>query len=153
MKGIIPSKKNEFFARNNVPLTIQRAIHEHGYSKEAMAYVKKNVKSWITGTKRYIDWCEAINEEIMRQAEFWRNKYDLTYPLNMVSIKTYYYFADLLHRDLVNKDESILDMLVLKGIISDDRYDVVYKTSSEGACYKDQLSEQVTTVDITIAIF
>lgn len=73
--------------------------------------------------------------------------------MEYVSIKTYYYFADLTARDLINKDESIYDMLVKKNIIADDNYGVLYKTASDGGCYKGEIPNHITTIDITVAIF
>jgi hypothetical protein len=56
-------------------------------------------------------------------------------------------------RDFINKDEAVYDMLVKLGIISDDNYGCLYKTSSDGGCYADMLDESITTIDITLAVF
>jgi hypothetical protein len=153
VRGVIPSKKNDFHSENNVRPVINTAVKLHGHTPLAMKYIKDNTKSWIRGSKRYLEWVEKVTPDIQKQTDFWRDKYGLVFPLDFVSIKTYYFFADTMDRDLHNKDEAVYDMLVKLGIISDDNYGVLYKTSSDGNCYKDEIFEHITTIDITLAIF
>jgi hypothetical protein len=153
IRGIIPSKKNDFHSENNVRPVIKSAVKLHGHSPQAMQYIKENTKSWIRGSKRYLDWVEQITPDVRGQMDFWRGKYGLVFPLDFVSIKTYYFFADEMARDLHNKDEAVYDMLVKLGVIADDNYGVLYKTSSDGACYKGEIYEHITTVDVTLALF
>jgi hypothetical protein len=87
------------------------------------------------------------------QMAFWKDKYDLTYPIEYASIKTYYYFADNTARDFINKDEAVYDMLVKYKVIADDNYGVLYKTASDGGCYKGDINDHITTIDVTIALF
>ncbi len=147
--GIVPSKKNDFYSENNIRHVIPMAVKKYGYSKEAMAFIKDNAKSWIRGSKRYLDWMQDINSSIAEQMEYWRVKYDLVYPLDFVSIKNYYFFADNTARDIISKDESIYDMLVSKRIIQDDNYSVLHKISSEAGNYKGELDKSITTIDVT----
>lgn len=146
--GVVPSKKNDYFAVNNYRLISKNAFK----SKDPDKYLRDNIKSWIRGSKKYLEWLEVIDAEINQQRDFWRNKYDLIYPLKFVSVKTYYYFSDKMARDLVNKNESIFDMLVSKKIIGDDSYSTLYKYSSDGNCYP-ELNDHVTTIDVTVALF
>jgi hypothetical protein len=147
--GIVPSKKNDFYSENNVRHVIPKAIKKHGYSKETMGFVKDNTKSWIRGSKRYLEWMEEIGVAITEQMEYWRVKYDLVYPLDFVSIKNYYFFADNTARDIISKDESVYDMLVTKKIIQDDNYSVLHKISSEAGNYKGELDKSICTIDVT----
>jgi len=149
LTGLIPSKKNDYYAENNY-----RQIMGIAFTKpNPKMWLKDNVRSWVRGSKKYLEWLDAIQEELQPQIKFWRDKYNLVYPLNYVSIKTYYYFADSTARDLISKDESIYDMLVTKGVIIDDNYSVLYKTSSHGGCYKGEINDHIVTIDITLAIF
>lgn len=147
--GTIPSKKNDFYAENNYRLIANKAFA----STNPRQYLYDHVKSWIRGSERYLEWCESITDKINEQAHFWSKKYDLVYPLDNVSVKTTYYFHDNTTLDLSNKNESIYDMLVKKGIIVDDNYKVMYKTSSEGYCCKGEINENICIVDITYMIF
>ena len=70
-----------------------------------------------------------------------------------VSIPTYYWFADLTARDLINKNEAVFDMLVKKSVITDDNYGVLYKYSSSGECAKDEVPDHIALIDVTMAIF
>ncbi len=149
LTGLIPSKKNDYYAENNYRQIMNLAFKQ----PDPKQWLKENVRSWIRGSKKYLQWLEDIDAQIMEQAEFWRLKYDLMYPLDYVSIKTYYFFADRTARDLISKDESVYDMLTSKGIIQDDNYGVLYKTSSDGGCYKDEIPEHICTIDVTVALF
>ena len=147
--GIIPSKKNDFYSENNYRMIAGKAFA----SLNPRQYLKDNIKSWIRGSERYKVWCEQIGPLIHDQSAYWADKYNLVYPLENVSIKCTYYFADNTQLDLINKDESIFDMLVKKGIILDDNYGVLHKTCSEGYCCKDEIRENICVVDITYMIF
>lgn len=146
--GIIPSKKNDYYSENNYRFIMKTAFE----SDDPKQYLYDNLKSWIRGSKRYLKWVDDIDQSIMEQAEFWRLKYGLVYPLTHVSIKNYYYFADRKARDLPNKDESVYDMLVKKAIILDDNYSVLHKTSSDGYCYEGEINDHITTIDITVSV-
>lgn len=147
--GVIPSKKNDFYSENNYRMIAGKAFA----SPNPQQYLKDNIKSWIRGSERYLKWCEDIAPVIHEQSEFWQQKYGITYPLGDVSIKCTYYFADNTQLDLINKDESIFDMLVKKGIIVDDNYGVLHKTASEGYNCKDEIPHNICVVDVTYMQF
>ena len=147
--GVIPSKKNDYYSENNYRQIMNKAFAD----ANPKDYLFKNLKSWIRGSKWYLEWLDVIHPAIEQQMEFWRKRYDIVYPLDCVSVKTYYFFADRTARDYINKDESVYDMLVKKCIIADDNYGVLYKTASDGGCYKDEIVDHITTIDITVAIF
>lgn len=149
IKGLIPSKKNDYYAENNY----RQIMHKAFLQPDPKQWLKDNVRSWVRGSKKYLEWLEAIDAEMMEQLAFWREKYNLEFPLTYVSIKNYYFFADSTARDLISKDESIYDMLVSKSIIEDDNYSILYKTSSDGGCYKGEINDHICTIDVTVAIF
>lgn len=128
-------------------------MHEAFKSADPKMYLKSNIKSWIRGSGKYLKWLSDVEGPMREQMAYWADKYKLTYPIEYASIKTYYFFADNTARDLINKDEAIYDMLVKYKVLADDNYGVLYKTASEGGCYKDELDEHITTIDITIALF
>jgi hypothetical protein len=147
--GVIPSKKNDFYSENNYRMIMNKAFD----SPNPKQYLFDNLKSWVRGSKRYLEWIDEVSPTINEQREFWAKKYGLEYPLQCVSIKTYYFFADEMARDYINKDEAIYDMLVKKAIIADDNYGVLYKTTSDGGCYKGDIRDHITTIDVTVAYF
>jgi hypothetical protein len=153
LTGLIPSKKNDYYSENNIRWIVKQAIANHGISMKAFAHITTNAKSWIRGSKKYLEWLDDITPTINEQKKFWEDKYRIKYPLEFVSIKTYYFFADRTARDFINKDESVYDMLVQKGIIADDNYGVLYKTASDGGCYKGEINDHICTIDITLALF
>lgn len=147
--GVIPSKKNDYYSENNYRMIMGKAFE----SKNPKQFLFENLKSWIRGSKKYLEWVEKIEPVIHEQAAFWGQKYSFIFPLECVSIKTYHYYSDRTARDLINKDESVYDMLVKLKIIADDNYGVLYKTASEGGCYKDEIVDHITTIDITVPVF
>lgn len=153
LTGVIPSKKNDFYSENNVRFVIPAAKKAHGFTDQAFKYIRDHTKSWLRGSERYLKWCEDITVVVNDQAQFWAKKYDLIYPLDNVTIKCTYYFADTRVLDLISKDESVYDMLVKKGILLDDNYGVIHKTTSEGYCCKGEIVENVCVVDVTYMIF
>ena len=147
--GIIPSKKNDYYSENNY-----RHIMNEAFTRpNPKMWLKANIKSWIRGSKKYLSWLDEVDVSIREQQAFWAAKYNLIYPLNFVSIKTYYYFADNTARDLISKDEAVYDMLVKKGLIVDDDYSILHKTESNGGNYKDDIPKSICTVDVTLALF
>lgn len=147
--GTIPSKKNDYFAENNYRMIMHKAFKQ----PNPMMWLKDNVRSWIRGSKKYLDWLVEIDQSINEQREFWAKKYDLVYPLDFVSIKTYFFFADNTARDLISKDEAIYDMLVHKSIIAEDDYSILHKTETEGANYRDDIPKSICTIDVTLAVY
>ncbi len=149
LTGLIPSKKNDYYSENNY----RQIMHKAFLQPNPKQWLKDNLRSWIRGSKKYLQWLDDTDAQMKEQMEFWRLKYSLTYPLDYVSIKNYYFFADRTARDLISKDESIYDMLTTKGVIQDDNYGVLYKTASDGGCYKDEIRDHICTIDVTVAIF
>jgi hypothetical protein len=103
----------------------------------------------MVGSRKYLNWLDEMHDDFMSQVGFWRDKYNLEFPLNLVSIHTCYFFANDYKTDIINKDESIYDMLVAKKIIADDNYSILFKTSSEAHNMKDDLPNSVCVIDLT----
>ena len=153
IKGTIPSKKNDFYSENNVRFVIAKAKQLHGYTEASLKYIRDNTRSWIRGSERYVKWCEMIIPIINEQSKFWCEKYDIILPLDNVSVKCTYYFADNTTLDIQNKSESVYDMLVKAGILLDDNYGVMYKQTNEGYNCKGEIVENICVVDVTYMIY
>lgn len=151
--GLVPSKKNDYYSENNIRIIIRTAIKKFGFTAAAFKYITDNAKSWIRGSRDYLKWLDDIDSQVREQAEFWRTKYNLEYPLDFVSIKNYYYYANAQARDLISKDESIYDMLVTKNFIHDDDYSVLHKITSEGANYHGEITDHIVEIFMTISVF
>jgi hypothetical protein len=143
--GSIPSKKNDFIAGNNY-----KAIRNFAFaSANPKQYLDEKLKAHMVGSRKYLNWLDEMHDDFMSQVGFWRDKYNLEFPLNLVSIHTCYFFANDYKTDIINKDESIYDMLVAKKIIADDNYSILFKTSSEAHNMKDDLPNSVCVIDLT----
>ncbi len=147
--GIIPSKKNDFYAENNYRMIMNKAFA----TSDPKKFLFDNMKSWIRGSKKYLKWLDDIDVYIDEQRRFWALKYDIVYPIECASVKVFYYYADEYLRDNISKDEAIYDMLVTKGILTDDNYKVIHTDGAAGACYKGEIPQNLAVIDVTMAIF
>lgn len=149
LNGGIPSKKNDYFSENNY-----RFIMNEAFTKpNPKIWIKENIKSWIRGSKLYLEWLDEIDTAFREQMEYWRVKYNLVYPLDFVSIKTTYYFADNTARDIISKDESVFDMLVTKKVIHDDNYSILHKYTSEAANYKNEIPQSIAVICVNFEVY
>lgn len=149
--GTIPSKKNMIWADHNLNV-IKSKLYSFQKVGECIDWLKKNLKAFIRNSKKYKDWVEEMRPEVLRQAQIEKLKYDkygFVYPLDNVSIKVYHYWDNNIEKDLTNKLDSINDLFVDVGIISNDNWQVLGKIESESECYKGEILQQITTVDIT----
>ena len=154
IKGTIPSKKNHIFADSNLRPRLLHAA-KLGSVKEVIDYLRDNVYSFVKNSKRYLDWEEEVKGTITEQAAYWQKKferYGLVYPISNCSMKVYHYWTDKKERDLSNKIDSIQDMLVKRGVLSNDCWQVLHPICSDGEDYSGQMLVPVTRVDLSIRL-
>ena len=151
IEGTIPSKKNMIWADSNINVLL-RKLHSYKVVTEAVAWLKDNLKVYIRNSKKYTDWLEAAKPKIIEQAAKGIAKYQpegMVYPLSLVSIKVYHYWKDNIERDNSNKYDTIIDLFVSCGVLTDDCWQVVRKNESEAQWYEGQILDHITTIDIT----
>lgn len=149
--GTVPSKKNMIWADNNLYL-INGSLRACKSVPECLSVLGDKLRSFIRNSKKYTDWFDEQKIIVARQLEIERGRYEkfgLVFPLDNVSIKVYHYWADNIERDLTNKLDSINDLFVDCGVISNDNWQTLGKIESESELYKGEILQQITTVDIT----
>lgn len=162
LTGAIPSHKNRQRASFNYSWAIGQ-IKKFFRSqtpaditvKACMSFVVKlikNIRPFIYKPDDIVKWEQAAIDTITKQANENRITYArhrLRYPITHCSISILHYWADEYQRDNSNREQTIHDLLVTAGIIADDNYKCLFRNVSEAACFKDVLTDHVTTINIT----
>lgn len=142
------------WADNNLNVLLKK-LYSFRVVKECIDWLRTSLKSFIRNSKRYSDWVEVTSHLLITQAEIEAKKYlkyDISYPLDNVSVKVYHYWKDNIERDNSNKYDSLIDLFVSCGILSNDTWQIVGKNESESECYSGQILDHITTIDITVRI-
>jgi hypothetical protein len=155
----IASKKNDnaiWLERNKAVKFIDACIKERGQitAKEAKEAIKLVYGKYV-GSKEYKAFSEEQIPILKKQMKYYMDKFKekgLIYPISKCSIKTLFYFYREYDQDVINKQESILDLLVDVGLLADDNYKVIPKLSGEGESFKDEITANICTVYITIPL-
>lgn len=153
--GAVPSKKNMIWADSNLNMILKK-LYSFATVKLCIDWLRSGLKVFIRNSKKYKDWMEEQKIEVLKQAviEMKRyKKYDLVYPLTDVSVSVYHYWEDNQERDLTNKLDTLNDLFVSCGIIQNDNWQVIGKIESDCECYRGEILQQITTIDITKKIW
>lgn len=148
--GTIPSKKNMIWAASNID-TMLGKLTSCKSVLEAIQYLKDNFKAYIKNSGKYQSWMAEIRPLIIEQLSKEVQKHNMLWskPFENVSIKIYHYWKDDIERDLDNKQSSIYDLFKECGIIENDNWQCLGQIHSECEDYREQITEAMTTVDVT----
>lgn len=162
LTGPIPSKKNRQRASFNYSWVIAQVKYffkvqgkEEISVKECVKFLInliRKIKPFIYKPKVIQDWEKSAAEEIIFQANYWRevfHKQGLAYPITKCSVSIKFYWADKRERDNDNRSLTIHDILKQAGIISEDNYKVLFKTQAEADCYNDEVVDHLTLIHVT----
>lgn len=155
IRGTIPSKKNMIWAASNLP-ALKSRLFSFKTVKSCVEWLYSHVKVFIRNSGTYLEWVEAQKPVVQDQAKLWHERYKrfgVEFPLNNVSISVYHYWSDETERDLTNKMDSITDLLVAAGVILNDNWQILRKITSESECYKGQVKDTITRIDVTQHFF
>jgi hypothetical protein len=152
--GTIPSKKNMIWADSNFNL-LKKRLYSFKAVKDCIDWLSNNIKIFIRNSKKYTDWVEENKPLLIEQAVKEKERYSrfgIEYPLSNVSVKVYHYWADNMGRDNSNKYDTIIDLFVACGIITDDCWQVVQENGSKADCYHGEILDHITTIDVTVRL-
>jgi hypothetical protein len=147
----VPSKKNRAVPDSNKSKIKGILSRRHLVTKEVIDEVLK-VKPFIRNSAEFKKWEDATRADLILQAARWHKTYEkhnLSYPITRCSIAIYHYWAENKRRDNSNKQESIHDILVSTGIISDDTHQCLRRTESEADVYHGEILDHITTITIS----
>ncbi len=162
LTGLIPSKKNRQRATFNYSWAIGqvRSFFKTRTDKEIDATTAKkflikllrDIKPWIYKPDEIVQWEKQAIEQLHFQSVFWKEvfaKHDLVYPITRCSISIRHYWKDEYERDNSNREQTIHDILVAGKIIADDHSKCLFRNTSEAKIFPGQLTDHITTINIT----
>lgn len=155
--GKMPSKKN-----NQQSTTVRKEAYDFIYEIPEGNYSAAEVKKWAKKAVRlvrskvipnheYKAFVELQRPVIEQQAAHWSERLrekGLMFPLTKAKVNIRFYFAQKHRQDTMNKAQTILDLLVLCRVLSDDDYTVT-DPKAEGQLYKDEIVENICEIKIT----
>lgn len=152
--GPVPSKKNLQIATINwrrIIFLVKHFISTTQTFKEFIVELRK-VRPFIRYSPRFVEWEEKTLLDLQQQAVRWWASYQerkLIFPITKASISIYHYWADNRRRDNSNKMESINDVLVSAGILTDDTWQTLSPIVADADLYHGEINDHITMITIT----
>ena len=157
--GKIPSKKN-----NQMSVAVRRYAREFAKKLQASgsqptwATVNRAIglcKSKVRPNTQYKEWVDKTKPVLIEQAAFWANRLSdkgLIFPIPKSTLSLRLYFKDRYVTDTVNKQQSIQDLLVDAGIISNDDYKTLNPIHSASACYYEEIIHDIAFISLSFRL-
>ncbi len=157
LQGVVPSKKNEWIPKHNW-WNLKKRIFKSRVASMAgvIKMIDRDLKVWIHGNKRYQPFIEKSKNELQPQMLYWferYGKYGLSYPITDASISIYFYWKDKYQSDNTNKADSIHDLLVEAGVITDDAWRHLNPVCSESEYYGGEITKNITEIALTVRLY
>lgn len=161
LSGPIPSKKNQKMAyteRKEGFKIIKDRLSGEGMitkleaRKIAIDAVWK-VHSKIVANEHYKKFLAGQKETILRQMAFWSGRFQergLIFPLEKASLSMQLHFKGRYVTDTINKLQTLQDLLVDCGVITDDNYKVLNPIHAESACYYEEIVKDISKITLTL---
>jgi hypothetical protein len=155
----VPSKKN-----NQQAIAIRK--HARDWAKQqskirpvpSWADVHKAismVKSKMRGNIQYQDFLKATKPIILDQMQYWSRRLGdkgLIFPISKATMSLRLYFKDRYITDTVNKQQTIQDLLVHCGVISNDDYKSLNPIHSASASYYEEIIYDISFVSLSFRL-
>lgn len=159
LTGKIPSKKN-----NNQSVAVRKKAIE--WAKEQQKTGRPAtwqdvftaigmVYSKVIGNKEYKEFVEQVKPVLQEQAAWWAHRLrhkGLVFPLPKSTMSLRIYFKDRYVQDVVNKQQTIQDVLVEAGILVDDdtkNFNPVHAASGD---YYSEIIHNIAFISLTFKI-
>jgi hypothetical protein len=157
--GTVPSKKNNMQsvavrrdAREFVgKIFAQRKTMTKGEALKAIRMVYSKVRP----NSKYAAFLQEQKPVLQQQMAIWSDRLrskGLIFPLSKASLTLRFYFKSRYIQDTVNKQQSIQDLLIDAGILSDDDYKTVNPVHSASACYYQEIKDTITFVSLSFRL-
>ncbi len=109
----------------------------------------------MRGNAKYLEFVEKYKPIIEAQKHEWAKRLGekgLFFPITKATMTIRFYFKAQHIIDLVNRQQSVQDLLVEAGVISDDDYRTVNPIISKGACFHEEIVNDIAFISITTTI-
>lgn len=157
--GRVPSKKN-----NIQSVAIRKDAREyinglfkttaHISKPQALAAIKK-VYSKVRPNDDYNSFVEATKPILIEQMAEWSARLSdkgLIFPLSAATMTIRFYMKHKHISDTVNRQQSIQDLLIEAGVISNDDYRTLNPIISASACYFEEIPENITFISLSFRL-
>jgi hypothetical protein len=156
IKGNIPSKKN-----NQQAVTIRKHARswannlQKSGKQPTWADVQKAIgmtSSKMRGNVKYNDFVKKFKPVIQEQMKEWSSRLSekgLIFPLAKSTMTLKLYFKGRYITDTVNKQQTIQDLLVECGVISNDDYKTLNPIVSKSGCFFEEITEDIAFISLT----
>lgn len=107
------------------------------------------VEPKVRGNAEYFEFLESIRPVIEEQKNFWIAKLGhkgVKFPIEPASGTIRLYFKDRRIRDVVNKQQTIQDVLKECGVFKDDDDEHLNPIKSESARYPEEITENIAEI-------
>jgi len=159
LQGRVPSKKNHMMA---VAVRKEAKKYINGIFKkknnltilEALEAVKA-VYAKIRPNSDYQAFVKAQKPVLMEQMKFWSGRLQakgLIFPVPRATLSIRFYFDTRYVQDTVNKQQSVQDLLVEAGVISNDDYGTLNPIHAASACYYEEIVDTITFISISFKL-
>lgn len=159
LEGGVPSKKNQKKA-----VTEQREARKYvaecfttrgTMSKFEVFKALDMCYSRIVANEFYSKFLSDTKPLIIEQMQDWSGRFKdrgLIFPINKATLSLQLFFKGQYITDTINKLQTLQDLLVDCGVISDDNYKVLNPIHAESACYYEEILKDISKITLTINI-
>lgn len=155
VQGKIPAKKN-----NQQSVTVRKVARDWAKKQSTKrqptwADVHKAISmcsSKMRGNVKYNDFIKQTKPYILEQMKVWSKRLEhkgIVFPIPKATMSLKFYFKDRYVRDCVNAQQTVQDLLVDCGVITDDNYNALNPITAKAACYPDELVHSITSIVLT----
>jgi hypothetical protein len=156
IQGNVPSKKN-----NQQAVTVRKVARDWANQlaksgkQPTWADVHKGISmttSKMRGNSKYLDFVKTYKPIIQSQMAEWSERLrdkGLIFPLSKSTMTLKLYFKGRYITDTVNKQQTIQDLLVDAGVISNDDYKTLNPITSKSACFYEEIIEDIAFISLT----
>lgn len=157
LEGLLISKKNNESAIPDprwAKIHLERVYKEKGsLSMQDALDAVRQVKVRFVGNPKYRACKKRFIPVIQEQMEQWKPllaEYGVKFPLQEAVLNVKLAFKDKYRTDTINKMQTIHDLLVEAGAISDDDYTVLNPVRGYSKLFDKKLMENVALISLTI---
>lgn len=158
LTGNVISKKN-----NNQAIAMRKYPHDWAYAQEKLRPASwkdvhraiNMVKGKMIGNNQYKKFLVKMKPVIISQMQEWSARLQdkgLIFPLDKTTVSIRLYIKDRYRRDTLNASQTILDLLVDAGVISDDDYLHVNPIHAATAQYYQELIHNIAFISVSLKL-
>ena len=159
IKGFIPSKKNHqqgLCVRKDARKMIFSHFKTHSsMNMKQVLQALKLTYAKVGSNKQYLAFVQEQKPVLMQQMIFWSDRLrdrGLVFPLSSAAMSIRFYFKSKHIQDTVNKQQSVQDLLIEAGVVSNDDYRTLNPVVSASQCYFEEITDTIAFVSLSFRL-